>query len=281
MSPKISVIIPTFNEQTTIASCLQSLQQQTQLHLEIIVVDDGSTDQTISRAKQLISGNQIKIFRQPHQGPGTARNLGAHKSRGDILVFVDADMTFDPQFIAKLVQPILNRKTIGTFTKDERVSNSDNPWANSWSLLRGFKSGHMHPENYPDHQPVFRAIMRQEFVKVGGFDINRGYDDDWSLSEKLGKKATLVSGAIIYHTNPNSLQEIFTQSRWMAKRRYKYGLLGMLIALFRASLPISLMISTIMATKHTNSHLFLSKLVSDTGIYVGIIQLLLTGSTSK
>ena len=180
--PKVSVIIPCFNEQDTITDCLQSLGQQSLRPLEIIVIDDGSTDQTVRKVNRFISNKTIKLYQQSHLGPGAARNLGASKSRGDILVFVDADMTFDHHFIAKLIAPI-NPSIIGTFTKAELVSNSANPWAASWSLLRGFKSGRMHPDNYPDHQPVFRAITKAAFQKAGGFTTNQGYDDDWSLSE--------------------------------------------------------------------------------------------------
>ncbi len=74
---------------------------------------------------------------------------------------------------------------------------------------------------------MFRAILKTEFDKAGGFDESRGYTDDWSLSEKLGYKATATK-AVYYHDNPASLAEVFWQARWAAKRKYKLGILGIL-----------------------------------------------------
>ena len=98
----VSVIIPTYNESRVISSCLQSLQSQTVKDLEIIVVDDGSTDSTLSEISNFkFQISNFVILRQNHNGPGVARNLAAKKAKGDILVFVDADMEFAPDFIEK------------------------------------------------------------------------------------------------------------------------------------------------------------------------------------
>lgn len=282
-NPLISIIIPTHNEEEHLEACLKSLLQQSYKNFEVIIVDDGSTDNTkvsIHRSIETQS-NKIKLFQQKHQGPGAARNLGAKKSRGDILVFVDADMTFDTHFIDILTLPLRQNKTIGTFTKEEVVSNNHNVWAKSWSLLRGWPEGKMHPKNSPEKQPVFRAILRKEFLQAGGFDTNRGYDDDWSLSEKLAVLATNAPGAIIYHANPNSLQELFTQSRWIAKRRYKFGFVGKLFALLRVSLPISKLRAIILTIKHTYLPLFPAVLISDFGQFIGLAEHIITHKTSR
>src|SRR3990167_4182565 len=100
MAKKVSLIIPAYNEEEVIGNCLKSLLKQTFKPLEIIVVDDGSTDNTISIVKncQLPTVN-CQLFCQKHLGPGSARNLGASKAKGEILIFVDADMTFDKNFV--------------------------------------------------------------------------------------------------------------------------------------------------------------------------------------
>lgn len=276
--PKVSIIIPTHNEELHISACLESLSQQSYSNLEIIVVDDGSTDGTL---KLLKVRKSLKVLSQTHQGPGAARNLGAQKSRGEILVFVDADMVLDKNFVTKLVKPIIDGRCVGTFTKEEFVANMDNSWAKAWGVVRGFESGHMHPANYPDKQPVFRAIKRKVFLDAGGFDTQRGYDDDWSLSEKLGRLAQNAPGAIIYHKNPSSLQEIFTQSIWMSKRRYKFGFLGKLFELLRRNIILSLFKSTYIGIKHNSFTLFCTQLIHDLGITIGIIQLQFTNKTSR
>jgi glycosyltransferase involved in cell wall biosynthesis len=269
--PLVSIIIPTHNEQEHILECLKSLKRQDYHPVEIIVVDDGSTDKTV----EIIKSIDTAIFQQQHLGAGAARNLGARKAKGEILVFVDADMTFDPDFVSKLIAPIIEGKTIGTFTKEERVSNQDNPWAFSWSVLRGFPPGKMHPQNYPNTQPVFRAILKPEFDRVKGFDSNRGYDDDWSLSEKMGKMATAVPGAIVYHANPGSPEEIYTQAQWMAKRKYKWGILGKIITLLRHNLLFSLIKGVKLASQYKKSELMLAALIFDCGISIGIVKSLI------
>src|SRR3990167_5485544 len=205
-NPLVSIIIPTFNEQQSITDCLDSLKTQSYKNVEIIIVDDGSTDNTIeiiSNCKFQIAN--CKLLRQEHMGPGTARNLGASKASGDILVFVDADMTFDKGFISDLVKPIIAGKTIGTFSKNEMVKNKDNIWSICWNINRNVQLDRMLPLNYPDHAPVFRAILKSQFDKVSGFDAGGQYTDDWTLSRKLKKESTVAKGAIYYHSNPATL----------------------------------------------------------------------------
>src|SRR3989344_1429591 len=98
----ISVIIPAYNEEKTIVACIHSVKNQTLLPDEIIVVDDGSTDKTLHVLSELqisSASRRIKLIQQRHRGPGKARNLGAQHAQGDILVFVDADMVLDENFI--------------------------------------------------------------------------------------------------------------------------------------------------------------------------------------
>lgn len=260
---KVSVIIPTYNEEEMIGECLESLRQQSYKNMEIIVVDDGSTDKT----RDLVSG--VELLTQRHGGPGEARNLGAKEARGDILVFVDADMTFDKDFVKNLIKPIINKDSKGTFSKDEYVSNFSNIWAKCWSLNKGIISDKMHPKNYPDTQKVFRAILKSEFDKVSGFDVGGYYTDDWSLSEKLGYEAT-VSGGKFYHQNPSNLSEVFNQAKWAAKRPYKLGILGNLVALIRSSLPVSIIFGSIKSIAHQNFNFLIFKIIYDLGAFIGI-----------
>jgi len=274
----VSVIIPTYNEQDNIGRCLESLLSQTLTSFEIIVVDDGSTDFTL----EIVAGfKKVKILKQKHKGPGSARNKGAKQAKGTILVFVDADMTFEKNFLKNLIRPIEKGITIGTFSKDEFVANMDNNWAKSWSIVRGFEKGKMHPSDYPDEQAVFRAIRKDAFLSVGGFDEDRGYDDDWTLSEKLGIKATAVQKAKFYHYNPESIQEIWLQSKWLSKRKYKFGLLGKFLRLMSVSLPISLLRSTQIMLKHQSVYVGLTQIVSDLAMSIGILEEIIFEKVSK
>ncbi|MEK7188860.1 MAG: glycosyltransferase family 2 protein [Patescibacteria group bacterium] len=279
---KVSVIIPAYDEEMVIGECLKSLSKQSYKNTEVIVVDDGSTDKTLEKVSLFTNHySLVTVLRQKHLGAGAARNLGVKKATGDILVFVDADMTFDKNFISKLIKPIIQGEAIGTFSKDEYLTNKDNVWARCWNINRGFPSNKMHADNYPDSQKVFRAIKREDFLKVGGFNEKAGYTDDWSLVDKLGVEAITAPDAIFYHKNPETLSEVFTQSRWMAKRRYKLGVVGSVFALFRVSFPVSVVIGLILAINHQQLVFIVFKLVSDLGQFIGILEYVLFGKVSK
>ncbi|MBI5357128.1 glycosyltransferase family 2 protein [Candidatus Collierbacteria bacterium] len=234
----ISVVIPVYNEEKVIGRCLESLAGQTLKPKEVIIVDDGSTDGT-EREVEIATGrtgrytprNDVVVLRQKHLGAGAARNLGTKHSTGDILVFVDADMIFSRTFLADLVKPIQEGKSKGTFSKLEYVVNWNNRFSRFWNYAKGIYEPRSIPVDYPETAPVFRAILRTEFDRAGGFDENKGYNDDWSLSEKLGTKATETK-ARFYHYNPENLSEAFIQARWAGKRNYKFGILGGLIKEF-------------------------------------------------
>lgn len=277
----ISVIVPTYNEKATLGKCIESLDFQTHNDFEIIVVDDGSTDSTFQVVSKLkIKNLKFKIVRQMHLGAGAARNLGAEAAVGEILVFVDADMTFDKDFLGNLVEPIEKGLTQGTFSKEEYVANWDNIWARSWNTNEGWEDRRRHPRNYPDQEPVFRAILKSEFDKVGGFTPG-GYDDDWSLYKKLGYKAVNAPGAIFYHNNPESLIEVFKQAKWAGKRVYKLDFLGYIVALIRSSLPVSILVGLYKSFVIFNFQFLIFKIVYDFGIFAGILEMLLTGKKSK
>jgi len=276
---RISVVIPTYNEERSIEACLTSLQTQTQKDIEIIIVDDGSTDQTLSVLSNF--EKQIRLFKQKHKGPGAARNLGAKQAKGEILVFVDADMTVDKNFIKKLVEPIIKGKTEGTFSKQEYVSNWENVWARCWNINEGWMEKRRHPKDYPNKQKVFRAILKSEFDQVNGFDPSRGYMDDWSLGERLGYDAINALGAEFYHKNPDILSEVFKQAKWVGKRKYKFGIFGSFIALLRASLPVSIAMGIAKSIVNTIPAFLAFKIVYDLGLFVGIIEYLITGKGAK
>ncbi len=243
----VSVIIPVYNEEQVIVDCLTSLAKQTVAKsMDITIVDDGSTDHTLIKVQA--TGYQLQILRQDHKGPGAARNLGAANAKGDILVFVDADMEFEPDFIEKLIAPIVAGKTIGTFSKEEYLLNKDQPYARYWNLNLGREAERMEPRDYSHNQKgaygklkqlwediegqranisrsentahVFRAILRTQFELAGGFDTTIGYTDDWSLSRKLNTLAIAAPGAKFYHRNPETLAEVWQQARWFGKNEF-------------------------------------------------------------
>lgn len=210
----VSIIVPFYNEEKYLSGCLRSLLQQSYSPLEIIAIDDGSTDGSVELVEKL---SKVILLRQPHSGPGNARNLGVSHAKGEIVVFADADMEYDQEYVALLVAPILNGEAFGTTHIDERVANPDNLWSKGWSVNAEHVEGRRTPKNLPKQLNIFRAIRTKDFLRVGGFDPHKGYFDDSTLSEKLGKKSDVVHGPIAYHHNPSSLLEVFYSARWIGK----------------------------------------------------------------
>jgi len=147
---KISVIIPTYNEEDVIVDCLKSLDKQSSRDFEVIVVDDGSTDSTLSKINSIQNLSfKLKIVKGKHEGAGSSRNLGAKSAKEEILVFVDSDMLFDKHFLKMLTKPIVSGHTKGTFSKEEHVSNWNNVWSRCWNINEGWedKKGFHYMEN--------------------------------------------------------------------------------------------------------------------------------------
>lgn len=265
---KLSIIIPAYNEESSIENCIKSLEKQTYKNREIIVIDDGSTDKTL----EILSKLKVLILNQIHQGPGVARNLGAKRAKGEILVFVDADMTFDKIFLDNLTRPIRDGKTIGTFSKNEMNANQNNIWSRCWNINRNWPVEKLIPPGYPDEAPVYRAILKKEFEKVGGFETTGEYTDDWSLSRKLGISSTVARGAVYYHENPANLTEVYKQARWIGKNEF---ISGNFIRRIRSIILFNPLTSLIAAlTKsilYLNYNFLVFKIVYDIAIFISII----------
>lgn len=218
--PLVSVVVPVYNEEKCIEFCLSSLLNQSYKDTEIIVVDDGSTDGSVN----IVQKYNVKLLQQKHKGPGAARNLGVKHAQGKVLVFADADMRYSGKYIENLVKPIFKKEAIGTFIKEELVANPGNVWSRCWSINNGLPPNRRLPEDYPETERVFRAIRKDYFDRVKGFNENEGYMDDQSLSKKLNLQSVNSKGAVSYHYNPSTLIEVFYQARWIGRGAFKPNL---------------------------------------------------------
>jgi len=104
----VSVIIPVFNSETYLRPCLDSVLKQTLENIEIICVDDGSTDNSLNILKEFEKlDSRVKVFTQTNSGAGTARNLGMKHASGNYIVFLDSDDFFEPVFLELLYRQCL------------------------------------------------------------------------------------------------------------------------------------------------------------------------------
>lgn len=100
----VSIIIPAYNVEEYLEECVKSLLSQTYKNYEIIIIDDGSTDQTYRVARNLSSDNKrIKLLHQRNQGVSVARNIAMKNAEGEYFIFVDADDVVAPRYVETLV----------------------------------------------------------------------------------------------------------------------------------------------------------------------------------
>jgi glycosyltransferase involved in cell wall biosynthesis len=205
--PNVSIIIPAHNEERHIEKCIESLLAQEYRDIEIIVVDNGSSDNTSKIVERYVEsyGGKVRLLRmESNIGPGGGRNAGASNATGEILVFVDADMVFPPDYVTKLISPIQCGEALLTTHANEYVANVENPWVKvQGQTVRstGRRTGE-----------VFRAVKKDFFMNHGGFDPSLHYHDDRTFFYKTGAKAKVVEEAYCYHNNPDTAKEIFRRN---------------------------------------------------------------------
>ena len=215
MSVPVTAIVAAYNEERHIAECLESLRAQTYAPLEILVVDDGSTDGTVA----VVEGfPDVRLLRRTHTGKAHSVNAAAQAAQGEIILILDADLAFDPGYVQALVEPIASGREIGTAHATELVANPANRWARCLQASYGLPPERrldLSAEDVAAGSIVYRAVRRADFLGVGGFD-DIGYLDDQTLFPKLKRRARFVPEAVCRHYNPERLSEVVAAGVWGA-----------------------------------------------------------------
>ncbi|BAU64179.1 glycosyl transferase family protein [Stanieria sp. NIES-3757] len=182
--PKVSVIIPSFNCAKYISQAIESVINQTYKNYEIIVIDDGSTDNTQAIIKPYL--NKIRYFYQTNQGVSEARNRGLDLARGELIAFLDADDLFLPHKLQEQVAIFEQQPKIGIVNSGFRVikENGDavmdvEPWHEIPDLT---------PEVWLLHKPVLPSAMmfrREWFDRVGGFNTRFFSSEDVEVTLRM------------------------------------------------------------------------------------------------
>jgi len=103
--PLVSVVLPTYNRADIICSTIDNILRQTYRNLEIVVVDDGSTDDTQSKLRRY--SGRVRVVKQPNAGPAAARNRGIEVASGEVICFQDSDDSWRPTKVARQVSALL------------------------------------------------------------------------------------------------------------------------------------------------------------------------------
>ena len=112
MEPLVSVIIPVYNVAPYLREALDSVIHQTYHSLQILIIDDGSTDGSASICDEYLSDPRVIVIHQDNRGLSNARNVGLDLMTGEYTAFLDSDDAYHPTFIENLVDIILNSSCV-------------------------------------------------------------------------------------------------------------------------------------------------------------------------
>jgi glycosyltransferase involved in cell wall biosynthesis len=214
-NPLVSLIVPTKNSQEFIHNCLKSITNQTYKNIEIIVVDNNSTDKTkeiIKDVRDKTKDIRISLY---NKGPerSAQRNFGASKSKGKYLLFIDSDMELTAKVVDECVFLSLKsydlKSRLGGIIIPE-VSFGVSFWAKCKALERSFYEG--------TSIEAARFFLKHIFWKVGGYDEELTGPEDWDLSNKVKEKYGLRSIKAKIRHNEGRLSLIV-----MLKKKYYYS----------------------------------------------------------
>jgi glycosyltransferase involved in cell wall biosynthesis len=183
----VSVIIPAYNAVRTIERTLKSVQNQTYTNLEIIVVDDGSTDETPLLIQRLADlDHRIKLLRNANGGVSSARNYGIRSARGEFIAPLDADDLWHPEKLAKQVTAM--RDSIGAIYCWSRVIDDQDRVLYDLApcSLRGDVYTALITTNFLHSSTLL--IRRSSIEEVGGYDQTMSYCEDFKFNLELAER---------------------------------------------------------------------------------------------
>lgn len=211
--PQFSIIIPVYNKETFIGSTLQSVLNQTYQDFEVLVINDGSTDESEAKIKEF-SDRRIKYYLTENKGVSAARNLGLEVATADFVTFLDADDRWKPDFLMEMWDSIQAYPEQKIHAAAIEVETENAVFPAQYSIVR---SAPRMVVNYFDASLKTTAICtscaafsRSVFKEVGNFDeqIKSGQDTDMWI--RLGLHYPVVFTFKIlarYVYDPNSLSK--------------------------------------------------------------------------
>jgi glycosyltransferase involved in cell wall biosynthesis len=215
---RTSVIVPTFNGATRIGACLDALVPQVKKHAgEILVVNDGSTDQTAVVAATYPG---VIVLDQPNAGPAAARNHGAMKAIGDIILFTDDDCVPTSAWLSEMLRPFVDPEVIGV--KGVYRTDQESIVARFVQIEYEDKYRLVAKRELIDFVDTYSAAFRRSyFLATDGYDASFpvACAEDVELSYRMsarGWKMKFAPKAVVCHIHPNSLANYL-------KKKYKFA----------------------------------------------------------
>ena len=210
--PRVSVVVCAYDAADTLADCLTSLDALTYPDVEVIVVDDGSSDATGDIARGY---SDVRVIEVPNGGLSAARNAGLAAATGEIIAYTDADVRVDPDWLTYLVQPLLTSDVAGV--GGPNVVPADDPWV-SQCVARA-PGGPIHvmlDDRIAEHVPGCNmAFRRDALLAADGFNpvyVRAGDDVDicWRLQAKK-LDIGFAPSALVWHHHRASVRAYWRQ----------------------------------------------------------------------
>lgn len=222
MKKNISVVVPTFNSSRTLINTIQACLQQDypKGELEVIVVDDGSTDDT----KEKVGDLPVVYLYQRNSGPAAARNTGWRQARGEIIFFTDADCIPQEGWVSKLLRHY-DSPYVGAAGGSYGIANPQSLLADC--VYQEIVSRHLHMPGSVRALGSFNLSVRREILeKIGGFntDYKMASGEDNDLSYKIlkeGYRLIFDKEARVSHFHPERLGRYLKSQFWHGYWRVK------------------------------------------------------------
>lgn len=186
--PLFSVIIPLYNKADTIERALKSVRAQTYRDFEVVVVDDGSTDNSAEIVERFQRIDHLRLIQQENAGVSAARNRGVREAMSEYVAFLDADDCWMPGHLAELARIVVR------FPESVLVGTGFY-WHVGGKVFKTRETGKIEKVDLLSEVALFQplhtssiAVRRREFLDLGGFDVHHGYFEDIELMFKLALK---------------------------------------------------------------------------------------------
>lgn len=183
--PLVSIVMPAWNRADVIASAIESVLAQTYSHWELLVVDDGSTDQTAAVVSRFQNDARVRLLTGPHVGVSAARNRALREARGELVAYLDSDNTWFPHFLAEIVAAFQQHPDRDSVYTAQIVENAD--LGESYLRANTFDREQFRSKGGIDLN-VF-THRRQLFEDLGGFDERMTRFVDWELIGRYSERS--------------------------------------------------------------------------------------------
>jgi glycosyltransferase involved in cell wall biosynthesis len=206
-APLVSCIVPVFNGEAYLREALTSIRTQTYRPLEIIVVDDGSTDGTATVARGV--GDAVRYVRQGNAGPAAARNLGIASARGDFIAFLDADDLWHGDKLTRQMARFDAQPGL-----DLCLTHVQNFWTAELHEEADRLREHFRARPLPGYSSVALLARRAVFERVGRYDaaLRHGADADWfARAEEQGAAIAVLADVLVYRrVHPDNRSRVWS-----------------------------------------------------------------------